>query len=144
GFERLAAFLHTLHAFANATDYELLSSPAYAENSINRTETERINKVMDYLMENYNRDIRLDELASIAHMNKTSFCRYFKTIVHKTCTEFINELRITNACKMLINSNMNVSEIAYQCGYNNISHFNRQFKLITGLSGKQYRKTIHC
>src|SRR5690606_17159892 len=73
GFERLTAFLNTLHAFANAADYQLLSSPAYAENSINRRETERINKVMDYLMENHTRNIPLDELASIAHMNKTSF-----------------------------------------------------------------------
>src|SRR5690606_30424334 len=132
-----------LHAFANAADYQLLSSPAYAENSINRRETERINKVMDYLMENHTRNIHLDELASIAHMNKTSFCRYFKTIVHKTYTEFLNELRITNACKMLMNSDLYISEIAYQCGYNNISHFNRQFKLITGLNAKHYRKTLH-
>jgi len=139
GFERLMAFLQTLDAFAHAQDYELLSSSVYAESAIN-TETDRINRVIDYLMENYTQEIGLKKLADLANMNKASFCRYFKSRTHKTCSQFLNEIRIIHSCKLLVNSNMTVSEICYETGYNNISHFNRQFKLITGSSAKQFKK----
>ncbi len=139
GIERLTLFLKTLEALANAEEYDLLSSSGYA-NSINIADTERINKVMDYLMENYKREIKLSEIAAIVNLNKSSFCRYFKLRTHKTCSQFLNEIRIVHACKLLTNNKMTVSEIGYEIGYNNISHFNRQFKLITGLTAKGYAK----
>lgn len=139
GFERLITFLHTLDAFANAKEYELLSSHAYAESN-NNTETERINLVIDFLMQNYATEVSLDQLASLASMNKSSFCRYFKSRTHKTCSQFLNEIRITHACKLLINTDMAISNVCYKTGYNNVSHFNRQFKLITGSSAKAYKK----
>jgi AraC-like DNA-binding protein len=139
GVERLILFFKTLEALANTTDYQLLSSLGYA-NSVTTTDTERINKVMDLLMENYNQEIKLEEVASLVDLNKSSFCRYFKSRTHKTCSQFLNEIRIAHACKLLINSNMTVSEICYETGYNNISHFNRQFKLITNFTAREYAK----
>jgi len=139
GIGRLVLFLETLKTFAETTEYELLSSPGYA-NSINLSDTKRINKVVNFLMENYAREIETDEIARLVNMNKSSFCRYFKARTHKTCSRFLNEIRIAHACKLLVSNNMTVSQVCYETGYNNISHFNRQFKLITGSTAKTYAK----
>jgi AraC-like DNA-binding protein len=139
GIDRLIHFFKTLDAFSKSKDYDLLSSPGYI-NSVNISDTERINKVMNYLMENYNKEIKLKEIADLVSLNISSFCRYFRSKTHKTCSQFINEIRIAHACKLLINRNMTVTEICYQTGYNNISHFNRQFKLITSLTAREYAK----
>ena len=137
GIERIILFIQTLDAIASAKSYELLSSPGYV-NSINLTDTERINKVMNFLMKNYHNEISLEKVAEMVNLNKSSFCRYFKSRTRKTFTEFLNEIRIGHACKLLVNENMTISEICYETGYNNISHFNRQFKLITGMTAKKY------
>ena len=139
GFDRLINFLQTLNSFAMAEEYELLSNIGYA-NSINISDTERINKVMDYLMENFDQDIKLEDVAELINLNKSSFCRYFRSKTNKTCSEFLNEIRIGHACKLLVNSNMSIGAICYEIGYNNISHFNRQFKTITGMTAKEYSR----
>jgi len=139
GIERLINFLKTLEAVSKTTNYELLSNLGY-QNSVTTTDTERINKVMNFLMDNYTHEINLDEVAALVNLNKSSFCRYFKSRTHKTYSQFSNEIKIAHACKMLITSNMTISEICYEIGYNNISHFNRQFKLITGLTAGAYAK----
>lgn len=139
GIERLILFLKTLEAFANTEDYELLSSLGFA-NSITTADTERINKVMNFSMENYTREIKMEEITDLVNLNESSFCRYFKSRTHKTFSRFLNEIRIANACKLLINSNMTISEVCYKTGYNNISYFTRQFKLITNLTAREYAK----
>ncbi|MCF6224498.1 MAG: AraC family transcriptional regulator [Flavobacteriaceae bacterium] len=139
GIERLINFFKTLDLFANTKEYELLSSPGYA-NTINTTDTDRINKVMDYLMKNYKQEIKLSEVAKLVNLNKSSFCRYFKSRTRKTYSQFLNEIRVQHACKLLVRNRMTVSEICYEIGYNNISHFNRQFKLITGMTATEYKK----
>lgn len=139
GIDRLTLFLKTLDKIANTKDYELLSSPGYA-NSVNMNDTDRINKVMNFLMKNYNRDIKIEEVAELVNLSKASFCRYFKSRTNKTCFQLLNEIRILNACKLLIKSDMTITEISYDSGYNNLSHFNRQFRLITGLTAKAYAR----
>jgi AraC-like DNA-binding protein len=139
GIDRLILFFKTLDTLANSVDYELLSSPGYTH-SFNISDTERINKVMNFLMENYNKEIKLKEIADLVSLNISSFCRYFRSKTHKTCSQFVNEIRIAHACKLLINRNMTITEICYKTGYNNISHFNRQFKLITSLTAREYEK----
>jgi len=139
GIKRLTLFLKTLESLADAKEFKLLSSPGFTS-SINGTDRDRINKVMEYLMENYKQEIILEEAARLVNLNKSSFCRYFKSRTRKTFTQFLNEIRTAHACKLLANNNMTVSEICYEVGYNNISHFNRQFKLITGLTARTYAK----
>ncbi|MBK7709679.1 MAG: AraC family transcriptional regulator [Bacteroidales bacterium] len=139
GIERLIQFFKTLDAIARTENYDLLSSPGYT-NSVNIADTERINKVMNFLMENYKKEVRLKEIAALVSLNISSFCRYFRSRTHKTCTQFINEIRIAHACKLLLNRSMTITEICYETGYNNISHFNRQFKLITGLTAREYSR----
>jgi AraC-like DNA-binding protein len=139
GVERLSVFLITLDAIANNQEYELLSSPGYA-NSVNNADAERINKVMNYLMEHYARELDLDKIAELVNLNKSSFCRYFKARTKKTCSHILNEIRVAHAGKLLVNSDKTISCICYETGYNNISHFNRQFKKITGLTPGEYKK----
>jgi AraC-like DNA-binding protein len=138
GVERISVFLTTLNAIANNKDYSLLSSPGYA-NSVTNTDAERINKVMKYIMENFRKELDLDRIADLVNLNKSSFCRYFKSRTKKTCSHVLNEIRIAHSCKLMINTDKTISTICYDTGYNNISHFNRQFKLVTGLTPGEYR-----
>jgi AraC-like DNA-binding protein len=139
GVDRLILFLKTLDSLAKAEDYELLSSAGYV-NSMNTLDTERINTVTNYIMTNYSEEINIEVVARMANLTKASFCRYFKNRTHKTFSEFLNEVRILNACKLLVTTDKSIAEICYSCGYNNISHFNRQFKLLTGCTAKEYSK----
>ncbi len=139
GSERLICFLQALDAIAKTKDYELLSSPGYV-NGMNFLDTERMNRVTNFVMANYAEEININEVAVLANLTKASFCRYFKSRTKKTFSEFLNEVRILNACKLLASTDKSITEICYDCGYNNISHFNRQFKSITGLTAKEYSR----
>jgi len=139
GIERIRYFLKTLETLAEIKEFEPLSSPGYVLTSTT-SDQNRINKVIDYLMMHYQKDIVLDEVANLVNLNKSSFCRYFKSRTSKTYSEFLNEIRVAHACKLLAENNMSVSEICYETGYNNISHFNRKFKQITGLTASDYAK----
>ncbi|MCO5241091.1 MAG: AraC family transcriptional regulator [Chitinophagaceae bacterium] len=139
GMDRLLLFLKTLEIIAHTKDYELLSSAGYTS-TVNTSDTERINVVMNYIMQHYADDIKVEEIASLSNLTVSSFCRYFKSRTQKTFSEFLNEVRILNACKLLVKKEMTITQICYETGYNNISHFNRQFKLITGLTAKEYAK----
>ncbi|MBX3253148.1 MAG: AraC family transcriptional regulator [Chitinophagaceae bacterium] len=139
GMERLLLFLKTLETIALTKDYELLSSAGYTS-TVNTSDTERINVVMNYIMQHFADDITVEEIASLSNLTVSSFCRYFKSRTQKTFSEFLNEVRILNACKLLVKKEMTITQICYETGYNNISHFNRQFKLITGLTAKAYAK----
>lgn len=139
GMERLILFLKTLETLAHSESYELLSSLGYA-NTVNTADTERINVVMNYIMQHYASNITVEEIANMSNLTVSSFCRYFKSRTQKTFSEFLNEVRILNACKLLVKKEMTITQICYETGYNNISHFNRQFKLITGLTAKEYAK----
>jgi AraC-like DNA-binding protein len=91
-------------------------------------------------MQHYANDIKVEEIASLSNLTVSSFCRYFKSRTNKTFSQLLNEVRVLNACKLLVKNEMTITEICYETGYNNISHFNRQFKLITGLTAKEYAK----
>lgn len=139
GIDRLILFLKTLDAFANTKEYNLLSMLGYKK-SVDLADAERINTVMNFVMTNYSEEIKIIKIAKLINLTEASFCRYFKSKTHKTFSQFLNEVRIVNACKLLVDSNMTITQICYNTGYNNISHFNRQFKLITGLTAKEYAK----
>lgn len=98
----------------------------------------RIYKVLGKLNREYVRDINLHEIAQAAGMNISAFCRYFKEKTGKSTLQYISELRIGYACKLLLTGEMSVSQIGYECGYNNISNFNRQFKKVTRYTPSEY------
>ena len=89
---------------------------------------------------NYNEEISLIKIAEIANLTPTSFCRMFKLKTKKSFVEYLNEIRVSNACKLLIETDMGIAEIAYKCGYKAASNFNQLFKKIIGTTPKEYRK----
>lgn len=141
GTELLIEFFDILNALSKAEDIELVSSVSFMKTK-DESESKRIESIFRYVMDNFSREISLEEISAVSAMNVTSFCRFFKQRTRKTFTMFVNEVRIGHACKELLYNNYNINEVAYRCGFNNISNFNRQFKSITGLTPSEYSKKI--
>ena len=99
----------------------------------------KIDSVLKFISDNYNNYITLNDVANIACLTPNSFCRFFKRMTNKSFTQFLNEVRIRNAARLLIQENYPISEICYMVGYRSITNFNRQFKEIMGNTPKQYR-----
>ena len=104
----------------------------------NDKDNERIEAAINYILNHYDENIPLEKIAGIANYSKAAFCRFFKQRTRKTFSTFLNEVRISKACKDLRNSDLNISEICYRNGFNNISNFNRQFKSYMGRTPKSY------
>lgn len=139
GFESVIHLFKILNFLANTTDYQLLSSPGYT-NSLKETDTERMSNVHAYVMNNFRKKISLEEVAALANMTPSSFSRYFKIHANKTFSEFVSEIRIGHACKLLIEQKMNITQACYESGFHTISNFNKQFKAITKITPMDYKK----
>lgn len=100
----------------------------------------RMDQILRFILENKSRAFSLDEVAGVAHMSKEAFCRFFKLRTRKTFTQYVNQLRISDAQKLLQETEWNISEIAFKVGYENLSHFNRNFKSIVGKTPMEFRK----
>lgn len=96
--------------------------------------------IINYTYENFQKKINVEKVASLINMRLPSFCRFFKEKTRKTYLQFLMEVRIGQACKFLIHGDLSSAEIGYRCGYNNISHFNHQFKIIKNKSPLEFRK----
>ncbi|GAB3911783.1 AraC family transcriptional regulator [Larkinella knui] len=141
GIGKIVAFLNMLDTMMHASEYRLLSSPNYV-NSYSENDQHRMDKLFKFIFTNFKRDIPLREIASLANMNEFSFCRYFKSRTQKPFTLFVNELRIGHACKLIQEKNWTIDHLAYECGFNNVTHFNRLFKRVKGITPKAYRKQL--
>lgn len=141
GTFRIALLLEILEIIAISQDITLLSSSTF-QNSYNKSETERLNDIYNYTMSNFKQKISLEEIASISCLSVNSFCRYFKSQTRKTYSQFLIEIRIGHACKLLIENRLTVSKICVESGFNNFSNFNRYFKIISGLSPLEYKKSF--
>ena len=100
----------------------------------------RMDQVMQFLLENRFQKISLDQAASVAHMSKEAFCRFFKLRTRKTFTQYVLQLRIQEAEKLLLETDLGISEIAFRVGFENLSYFNRSFKALLGTTPLQFRK----
>lgn len=138
--QSLLRLLNILFTISSSQDYEYIASQGYTSTHSRETDSSRMNKIYTFVLENYHRDISVQEVADIIHFAKGSFCRYFKQRTGKTFMDFLIEVRIGNACKLLMENEMNINEIAYACGYNNISNFFHQFKALKGCSPSRYQK----
>ncbi len=139
GFRRIIKLFEIIDILANSKEYNLLSSPGY-NNVFKGDDADKMRIVYDYVMTNFKTKISLEEIASMLNMTTTSFCRYFKPRANKTFTRFVNEIRIGHSRKLLLEDNLNISQISYECGFNALSNFNRQFKAIVHMSPHEYRK----
>lgn len=141
GFERIILLLEILHNLSTSKEVEYISAENYCT-TIHNGKGDRLTHVYKFISENYSQDIRLEDIARVAHLTQPAFCRLFKQRTSKHFVEYLNEVRISKACKQLIESDFNISEIAFQSGYKTLSNFNKVFKNITGNSPKEYRKKI--
>ena len=139
-FERILILLTLLNDLSHAVDYQYLTSPGYT-NTVKPTETDRMQLVHDYVLGHFPDDISLDTVADLAGMTSPAFCRYFKARANKTFSEFVSEVRIGHACKLLMNGKLTITQISFESGFRTLSNFNRQFKDITNQTPSAYVKT---
>ncbi|WP_408647355.1 AraC family transcriptional regulator [Winogradskyella poriferorum] len=141
GFKKILVLLEILHSLAKAEDYTILNADGY------RFETEpqdsaKIDTIFKHINENFKEHISLDEIADKVSMTVPAFCRYFKKVTGKTFTKLVNEYRVVHATKLLTESQMSITDISFECGFNNFSHFNKLFKEFTGKSASKYRSEV--
>lgn len=139
GYDRIMAFLNILNLLSRSTNYSLMSSLGYI-NSFQRIQDTKLSAVHEYIMNHFKEDISLATIARIANMNASSFSRYFSSIQKKTLTQFINEIRIGYACKLMISGNHNITQACYESGFRNLSNFNRHFLKQKKMLPSQYLK----
>jgi len=139
GFSGISKLLNILHKLSVTNDYQYISSSNYT-NTHKISETERMRIVHEYVLKHFKENINLSTVASLSNMTEAAFCRYFKSRTNKTFSDFVKEIRIGNACKILQNEQKSISQICYESGYNTVSNFNNQFKSLKGVSPLQYQK----
>ena len=139
GFEGISKLLNILHKLSITNDYQYISSSNYT-NTHKISETERMRIVHEYVLKHFKENINLSTVASLSNMTEAAFCRYFKSRTNKTFSDFVKEIRIGNACKILQDENKSISQTCYESGYNTVSNFNNQFKSLKGVSPLQYQK----
>lgn len=141
GLQRLASLLSIFDILSQTTEYELLVSPGFVQN-IDFKVSDRSSKITEYIMRNFDQDITLKEVASVANMALTTFCNFFKMHYRVTFVEYLTRIRIGHACRLLSEKDKNIIQIAYECGFNNLANFNRQFKKYKGMTPTLYKKTL--
>jgi AraC-like DNA-binding protein len=137
GMERLIVLLQLLTTLSESTEYELLSSPEVTGQNVK--DNDRLNKVFNYVMSNFTENIQIEDVAKIANMSYSGFSRYFKNRTKKTFSHFVNEIRIGHACKRLMEDDVSISTVCFESGFNNLTHFNEQFKKIIKLTPYQFK-----
>jgi AraC-like DNA-binding protein len=137
--DKIIQFLYIIKALTSKKDLAPLASHAPAR-KFDNVNGHRMKNVMEFTFRESHRNIGLKEVADIAHLTPEAFCKYFKTHTRKTYINFLNEIRINNACRMLLQEEDSINAICYRCGFNNLANFNRVFKKFTGISPRDYRK----
>lgn len=141
GFQKLITLLKIFETLCASKEYKLLASSGY-KNTYQSRDNDRIDKVFKYIFSHFTSPVTLDEVAAVAHMSKQAFCRYFKSRTQKTLIEFITDVRISHACKLIAEGETSISGLAYNCGFNSLSNFNKSFKDIKGVTPREYKKML--
>jgi len=138
-FNKLLKLINILQKLAVTNDFILLDqNQSMATSSV--SQQERINPVFAYLVENFRQSVSLDKAAAVANMTPNAFCKYFKKVTRKTFMETIIEYRLNYATQQLVQTDKPISEIAFESGFGDVSHFYKMFKVKMGLSPLNYRK----
>lgn len=142
GTRKIILLMEALLAIGNCSHTRLLSSMGFNHN-FEETENDRIHAIYEFSLANFKRKIQTGEVAGIANVSVNYFCRYFKSRTRKTYSQFINEIRVGHACKLLIENRINVKQICYESGFHNFASFHKYFKSFTGKSPLNYQKEFH-
>ena len=139
-FSRIPLLLEMLGMMEKCNNWEYLNSESYSGAKLN--DSERLQKVFNYVTDNFNKKISLEAAAAIISLSPSGFSRYFKKLNGKTFFEYVNAVRIEHACRYIIYKDLSITQICYECGYNNFSNFSRHFKKLTGYSPLKYRQML--
>ncbi|WEK33708.1 MAG: helix-turn-helix domain-containing protein [Candidatus Pseudobacter hemicellulosilyticus] len=139
GIQRIMLLMEALQCISECKQLAPLSSLGFKQGLL-EGDSERVNAIYDYSLKNFKRRINLEEISAVANISPNSFCRYFKSRTRKTYSQFLIELRVGQACKLLIENNLSIKQLCYESGFNNFTSFHKYFKLITGKSPLGYQK----
>ncbi|MBE8721540.1 AraC family transcriptional regulator [Sphingobacterium pedocola] len=140
GMGRVISLMKILQTIAESEECETIVKTQSAFHHSNEADSIRLNDVFNFTHANYKNDISLEEVASISNLSVTSFCRYFKMMTKKTYYDFLIEIRISHACRLLVENKLPTEVICFECGFNNVSNFYRHFKRVTGMTPLDYKK----
>lgn len=137
GTERFLILMEILNRLSISKEVEFLTNLSFLGNPTS-SESKKLETVFQYMLDHHQQTIKLEEVAKVANLSVSAFCRFFKLRTRKTFSQFVNEFRISVACKKLLLDDFSISEVCYEVGFTNLSNFNRQFKKITGFTPSQY------
>ncbi len=140
-FERMVEVIKIFHKLSVSDEYNILNASGHAI-VVQGNDGQRIELVYDFVRKYFKEEVSLNEIAKEVSMTVPAFCRFFKRTTGKTFISFLNEYRITHACKLIFEEQQNISSIAMECGFNNLSNFNRAFRKVTGQSPSGYRRRM--
>lgn len=138
GTEKFVRLIRLMDSLAASEEMVMLNPIDYQGGNYHRDR--RINLVYHYVVSRYQQRITVDEVADLAHMEKSAFCRFFKAKTQKTFTRFVNETRVNHACGLLLENRLSVSQIAFEVGFNNLANFYRQFQKIMGKTPGEFQR----
>ena len=141
GMNRVVLLLQLLDRLASLPNKDIeVITLHYYDNTDSHKAFSKLDAVYRYVLENFKEDVNSKTAASLAFLNEAAFCRYFKRQARKTFSQFVNQVRITHAAGLLSDKNKSIADVCYECGFNNLSYFNRQFREITNKTPLEYRK----
>lgn len=138
-FERMLHFLRMMDIIGRSKTNVQLASMEYLQKRFT-TSNKRIATIHQYLMNNYREEIELKCLADLVSMAEGSLCRFFRIKMGQTVFEYLNQIRVDFGCKLLMDPDLSIMEVCLDSGFNNLSHFNKQFRKLTGVTPSEYRK----
>ena len=142
GFKQLILLFELLQEFGKTDQYRLLASELYNEQEQNFS-NDRMAKVLHYINTSYQQKVELEKVASIANLHPSAFCRYFKEKTGKSLSEYLNNMRLSYACRLILEGNLSISQVCFESGFNNLSNFNRTFKKHTAYTPTEYYTEFH-
>lgn len=139
---RIMTLYQALDLLSQCDDYELLSS-THESIQFDEEDTDRINRIYAYSLAHFQQKITIEKIAEVANISPSSFCRYFKSRSRKTYSQFLLELRVGQACKLLREQKLSIAQVCFESGFHTFSNFNKYFKSIMGSSPLQYQKAYY-
>jgi AraC-like DNA-binding protein len=140
-FRRLIYLLEIFEILTRSQEQRTLARAGFIEEA-GKTENEKLKRVYEYILVNFSKKIRLGDVAELCYLSPSAFCRFFERSTGKSLFSYLKEVRVGYACKLLQDTELNISDICYQSGFNNLAHFNNQFKEVCSFTPGQYRKNL--
>jgi len=141
GWRKIFLLIEALIAIGECKESNLMASIGFRHNFL-ESEKDRINAIYNYTISNFNKNITLKEISEVAHTSPNSFCKFFKSRSRKTFSQFVHEIRVGHACKLLIDNKLTIKEVCYESGFNNFSSFHKYFKEFKGQTPLAYQKNF--